>query len=189
MPEKITRDAFLFFGARGPQGKNDFAQCGPCRMFVPSSALPGTTSGRCIIHGTKVEIDEDDSCGFMCGWPTPDGKPNPQVVKDHAEELMKNIPGSVTPEISGLVSRRVQCHRCFHADPRVKRCILYAKLNKQMPDIWDLEEAIEPNTCCNAQTPKGGKISSKRQVESGSDGADDDDAPKQPMFGRMAYAK
>jgi hypothetical protein len=150
--DKITRDAFLFLRPKLPKLAEDFAQCGPCRMFVPEEALGGELKGdRCIIHGAFVAIDEDDSCGFMVGWPTEDGSPNPEVVKDHAAELKKQIPGSVTPEDSGLVSRRVQCHRCEFAENNVTRCGLFAKLNQAMPDIFNLNTEIEQHSCCNAQ--------------------------------------
>ena len=149
---KIERDAFLFLKPKHLD--EDFAQCGPCRMFVPAEALDGKMKGRCILHGSKVDIDEDDSCGFMAPWPTPDGKPNPKVVGDHAAELLKNIPGSVTPEDSGLVSRRVQCHRCVYADQSVSKCGLYAKLNRLMSDEFNLDTKIERHSCCNAQMPK-----------------------------------
>lgn len=149
MIERITRDAFLYLAPK--KDKATFAQCGPCRMFVPE--VEGREGGRCVIHGSDVEIDEDDSCGFMVEWPTPDGKPNPEVVKDHAEELAKGIPGSVTPEESGLVDRRVQCHRCRYMEDG-PTCGLYAKLN-QMSD-FDLDEKIERNACCNAQMPANG---------------------------------
>jgi hypothetical protein len=155
MTEKIDRSSFIYLPPKNGT-EEDFAQCGPCRMFVPEELLPkGFKGDRCIIHGTRVVIDEDDSCGFMVPWPTPDGTPNVEVQKDHAAELAKDIPGSVTPEQSGLVSRRVQCHRCkWPANKAITRCRLYYMLTKKFPDIFDLDPNIEPHACCNAQTPK-----------------------------------
>ncbi len=154
--EKIGRDAFIYLPPKKSIAK-DFAQCGPCRMFVPNEYLSnGVKGGRCIIHGSKVRIDEDDSCGFMVPWPTPDGSPNTKVVKDHAEELAKNIPGSVTPQQSGLVDRWVQCFRCKFANDDVSRCGLYESLNQKLPKLFDLDTEIERHACCNAQTPKEG---------------------------------
>jgi hypothetical protein len=155
--EKIGRDAFIYLAPKTEGQAEDFAQCGPCRMFVPEAALKGSElkGDRCIIHGSFVALDDDDSCGFMVPWPTPDGSPNPEVVADHARELIKMIPGSVSPEDSGLVDRRVQCHRCkFPEDKQVMRCGLYAALNRQFADIFDLKVEIEPHACCNAQTPR-----------------------------------
>ena len=150
MPDKIGRDAFLYLPPKKGV-EEDFAQCGPCRMFVPE--VEGREGGRCVIHGSEVEVDEDDSCGFMVPWPSPDGAPNPEIIEDHAEELAKGIPGSVSPEYSGLVSRRVQCHRCRFEENGATKCGLYAKLNKEFPDIFDLDEKITPNSCCNGQEP------------------------------------
>ncbi len=153
--EKITRDAFLYLPPRRGV-EDDFAQCGPCRMFVRNELLPkGWRGDRCIIHGSRVEIDDDDSCGFMLPWPTPNGAPVEHVMRAHAAELAKNIPGSVTPTQSGLVSRRVQCHRCRFAESKATHCGLYEETNEKMPDKYDLNPSIEPHACCNAQQPKG----------------------------------
>jgi hypothetical protein len=145
---KVSRDAFIYLEPK--HDKYDFAQCGPCRMWTGED-------GRCIIHGSKIKIAYYDSCGYMAEWATPDGKPNKKVVEDHTVELHKGIPGSVTPEESGLVSRRVQCHRCRFANAMVDRCMLYEKLNKEFPDIFDLDPKIKRHACCNAQTPKSAK--------------------------------
>ncbi len=147
MPDKIGRDAFLYLPPKKGV-EEDFAQCGPCRMFVPE--VEGREGGRCVIHGSEVEVDEDDSCGFMVPWPSPDGAPNPEIVEDHAEELAKGIPGSVSPEYSGLVSRRVQCHRCRFMEEG-PTCGLYVELNRS--SNFDLEVEIEAHACCNAQMP------------------------------------
>lgn len=147
---KVTRDAFLYLAPK--KDKKNFAQCIDCRMFVPM--VEGYEGGRCVIHGSNIEIDGDDSCGFMVEWPTPDGKPNPKVVKDHAEELAKGIPGSVTPKESGLVDRLVQCHRCFFERDNVTWCFLFDFMNKMAPEIFDFDINIERHACCNAQTSK-----------------------------------
>lgn len=151
---RITRDAFLFLTPHSDEQKKDFAQCGPCRMFVPEQYFNGKLHGsRCVIHGSKQVVDEGDSCGFMVPWPTPNGKAVEHVVKDHAAELAKGIPGSVTAKESGLVSRRVQCHRCRFQENSALICGLYKDLNKLAPEIFDLDEVITPNSCCNAQEP------------------------------------
>ncbi len=147
MADKITRDAFLYLAPK--KEKENFAQCIACRMFIPE--VEGYKGGRCVIHGSEVEIDGDDSCGFMVEWPTANGAPNPETVEDHAEELAKGVPGSVTPEESGLVSRRVQCHRCRFVEEG-PRCGLYIELNS-VSSNFDLDVNIEPHACCNAQMP------------------------------------
>jgi len=118
-------------------------------MFVPE--VEGLKGARCVIHGSKVELDADDSCGFFVDWPTPDGKPNPDVVKDHAEELAKGLQGSVTPEESGLVGK-VQCHRCAFAEEAATLCALYRDVTKALPDLFNLDDKIKPHACCNAWT-------------------------------------
>lgn len=151
---RVGRDAFLFMTPNSAKEKEEFAQCGPCRMFVPEEYLQGKLQGdRCIIHGSRQDLDEDDSCGFFVPWPTPGGKPVEEVVRAHASELLKGVAGSVSAQESGLVSRRVQCHRCQFANSGASKCGLYADLNRTMPKVFDLDEEITPNSCCNAQEP------------------------------------
>lgn len=150
--EKVTRVAFLFLTPKARDDKGTFAQCWSCRMFVPE--VEGLDGSRCIIHGSKVEVDADDSCGFYVDWPLAKGAPNPDVIRDHANELAKNIPGSVTPEESGLIDERVQCHRCAFALDNANVCGLYRQLNRSAGSISDYDEKITPNSCCNAWTKK-----------------------------------
>src|ERR1051325_2797382 len=152
----MTRDAFIFLTPKSDAEKEEFAQCGPCRMFVPEHYLDGIKGSRCVSDGSDVEVDDDDSCGFFVSWPTEDGSSVEHVVEDHAAELIKGIPGSVTPEDSGLVSRRVQCRRCTFEQGGARKCGLYEELNSKLPDTFDLNTKITPNSCCNAQEPKDG---------------------------------
>jgi hypothetical protein len=152
--DKIGRDAFLYLEPKSHDDVEYFAQCGPCRFFVPQKAL-GTKfdSGRCILHGSHVPINEEDSCGFFADWP--DGKVARETVYRNAAELKRMIGGSVTGEESGLVARRVQCHRCrFAGNRQATRCGLYDELNKKLPTAFALDPNIKPHACCNAQMPK-----------------------------------
>lgn len=139
LPEKVTRSAFLYLepGTLGDQA--DFAQCGSCRMFVLGK---GGEKGRCVIHGSRIAVDEDDSCGFYMGG---SADPRPVVV------------ASVTPEESGLAGRLVQCHRCRFANAKATICELFVGLNKKMPGAFALDARIDPHGCCNAQTPKANR--------------------------------
>ncbi len=149
MVEKIGRDAFLYLEP-GKSPPENFAQCEPCRMMVPDEYLPGDVD-RCIIHGSSVKVDEGFSCGFMCGWPT--GKPNPEVIRNHAAELKRGVAGSVTPKESGLVDRPVRCENCYYHEAKPSGCGLYRKLQKAMPETFDFGGfAVHPKACCNANT-------------------------------------
>lgn len=189
MVEKITRATFIYFPPRVPEIAEDNAQCGACRVWVPQHAMPTIPGPRCVLHGSKMDADDDDSCGLMIPWPTPDGQPVAQVVKDHARELMKGIPGSVTPEQSGFVKRRVQCHRCYWGRQSNTRCGLYELLNKLQPMVFDLDTKIEPHACCNAQTPRGKPETEIARWHHGlgdNDAERDEAAAKQgPAFGRI----
>lgn len=128
--DKITRAAFLYM----PPGKRgeDNAQCKSCIMWLAEH-------DRCIIHAADVVVDDDDSCGFyLPGSPARKGMGRPM--------------GLVTPKESGLVGRQVRCDNCFYADHG--SCGLYAELNRTMPAVFDLDEKIDADACCNAQTKK-----------------------------------
>lgn len=145
---KITRDAFVYLNPISEVSKNRFAQCETCRLWVP-----GFEGGGCIIHGSKqVPITASMSCALFIAWP--DGKPEPDAVQNHLAELQKDIPGVVTPEESGLVDREVRCENCDYFDSGKAKCGLFEKLNKAMPDIFDLQTDVDAYGCCNAQEPK-----------------------------------
>lgn len=146
---KNTRDAFLYFNHRPNSPKAEFAQCITCRMFVPDEYM-GTDNDKdlCVAHGSKVKVGEEYSCGLYSGWPK--GPPNPQVIRDHAAELKKGIPGSVTPQESGLIDREVRCENCHFFRAAESKCHLYEMLNQALPELWDLDENVDRYGCCNA---------------------------------------
>jgi len=125
---KVTRDAFLYLDPKPPQHR--FAQCGTCRMFLPVRRL-------CAVIGVKVAAT--DSCGFYVhGLPT------------ESQPVAK----SVTAKEAGLVSRPVRCENCTFFRAQEKRCHLYYELNEILPDIFDLDVAVDAKGCCNAQIPR-----------------------------------
>lgn len=152
---KITRDTFLYLEPKDGVNLELFAQCGSCRKFVTQDDLGADfEDDRCITLGSRVSLHDKMSCGAYEPWPTPDGKPNPEVVKNHAEELKKGMPGTMSPEEAGLVDRLVQCHRCGFEKGAATRCGLYEMLNSRMPNTFKLNTKIKPHACCNAQEPK-----------------------------------
>lgn len=145
---KITRDAFIYLEPASAELQDRFAQCKECRMWVP-----GYEGGGCIIHGSKqVPITASMSCALFVAWP--EGTPDEEAVKNHLAELQKDIPGAVTPEQSGLVNREVRCQNCAYFDDTKSVCGLFEKLNKAMPDIFDLKIQVSAYGCCNAQEPR-----------------------------------
>lgn len=128
--KKLERDAFLYLN---PEAYSDnFAQCSTCEMWVEGD-------NRCTIHGPRVKIQGTASCGFYVP-----GEPYSQGAE--TEPL-------VTAEESGLVDRPVRCENCQWGGPSTYRCRLFAGLNERLPDVFDLDEQIEPKGCCNAQLP------------------------------------
>lgn len=127
---KITRDAFLYLDPRG--NRNRFAQCSTCRDWV-------TGDRKCVIHGPKVIVAGGASCGFYVN-----GSPQPPGTLTYAR---------VTPKESGLVLREVRCENCMYFDEKPSECGLYHKLNKALPEYFDLDVNVNAHGCCNANEP------------------------------------
>src|SRR5689334_9403073 len=95
--KKITRDAFLYLEPKEP--KDQFAQCGTCRMFTGKS---------CSILG-KTKVTKDMSCGLYVHGPISPSLAGKEVASYTAKE-------------AGLVNRAVRCENCRSFDNGV--CML-----------------------------------------------------------------
>jgi hypothetical protein len=147
--QRVTRDAFLYFDPKSPE--KQFAQCSTCRKYVPKKFLGASAPfDLCIEHGSKVEVGPGWSCGMYSVWPK--GSPDAVVMRNHASELKPGLPGSVTPEESGLVDREVRCENCGFFQSAACKCGLYAALNLLLPRVFDLDSAVDEYGCCNANT-------------------------------------
>ena len=129
---KVTRESFVYLEPKG-DGKT-FAQCATCRMWT------GKESNTCSILG-KTKVTGDMSCNLYVY-----GKPSPGLSG-------KEIASYTSKEV-GLVKRQVRCENCRSFQNGT--CLLYQTLNKQVPDIFNLNEKVSPQGCCNAQIPKSG---------------------------------
>lgn len=127
-PVKIKRDAFLYMAPKEP--KKEFAQCASCVHFLPKKE-------RCALFGPNLHVPAEASCGLYLH-----GEPND---KQEATAV-------VSPKEAGFVKRKVRCENCISFDDGF--CKLYAMLNKDEPEIFDLDEKVDPQGCCNGQTPK-----------------------------------
>lgn len=149
---KTGRDAFLYMEPEGAEDKGDFAQCADCRLYVGKAYLKDKDEGRCVIHGSKIAVSPDATCGLFIVWPG--GKPDADAIKNHAAQLDDGLAASVTPEESGLIAERVQCRRCDHVYQKNKKCGLFETLTKKLPEVFDLDSKVSPNGCCNAWKKK-----------------------------------
>jgi Pyruvate/2-oxoacid:ferredoxin oxidoreductase delta subunit len=121
--KKIDRSAFIYLDPIGD--KKQFAQCGTCVAFLPGKK-------RCGLFGPNDEVIADASCGLYVN-----GKP-------HDDQPMLN---SVTPRDAGYVLGQVRCENCtWYVD---KKCELFEKLNRELPDIFDLDVDVAAQGCCN----------------------------------------
>jgi len=105
------------------EGNNaKFAQCGSCALGWSTCAIMGNTR----VSPVK------GSCGFYIkGQPTPD----------------RHI-ANLTRAQTGYVERPVRCENCrFYGQGH---CGLYRALNKNMGAIFDLDEKVDAEACCNA---------------------------------------
>lgn len=127
---KIQRDAFGYLAPRG-LNTEQFSQCGQCFLYLPLRQ-------RCAILGDGIQVLAQDACAyFLPGTPT-DGQ--------RCEAL-------ITPIEAGYVQRQVRCENCAFGNGDEKVCELYRRLNNELPEIFDLDEGIDPKGCCNAQVP------------------------------------
>lgn len=131
MADKLGAEAFLYLSPE--QGVDEFAQCSTCRDWVDGD-------DRCYIHGRHVEVKGTMSCGFyVYGQPLEPGSATYAMV---------------SPTESGLVDREVRCENCRHIDFRTDDghvCEFFEKLNKAMPELFDIDIHIDEKGCCNAQ--------------------------------------
>lgn len=58
----------------------------------------------------------------------------------------------LTAKQAGLVNRKVRCENCRSFKDGI--CMLYQTLNESNGEIFNLDEKVNPQGCCNAQMPK-----------------------------------
>ncbi len=126
-PTKLTRDTFLYLDPKPPFAT--FAQCETCMMFT------GEAAETCTIHGAKVRVTKDHSCGlYVHGTPMPD---------EQGHEM-----ASVTPEESGLIKAQVRCENCQSFQAQKTTCTLFQWLSRGW--AFALNPKVHPHGCCNA---------------------------------------
>lgn len=118
---KITRAAFLYLSPKEP--RNQFADCQTCRLYLRAIK-------RCAILPGPVQ--PEDSCGLYIH-----GKPN---------DRQPMTPRVVTREEAGFVTGPVRCENCAYGGDH---CRMFAALNATLPQMFDLDETIDPKGCCN----------------------------------------
>lgn len=121
---KIDRSAFIYLKPKGD--KDEFAQCATCVAFLPEKQ-------RCAWFGKDDKVIAKASCALYVH-----GKPNDD----------QEIINSVTPEAAGYVEAEVRCENCQHIEGTT--CLLFQKLNQELPEFFDLDSKVENKACCNA---------------------------------------
>jgi hypothetical protein len=137
MADRITRDAFVYLDPSG--NEDEFAQCGTCAIYDEDAQ-------RCGLLGPDLQVDPDDSCGLYVP-----GEPGAMVPDDGPEAY-------VSAEQAGFVSRQVRCENCTYYNADMQGCDLYYKLNKALPQMFNLDTRVDAKGCCNAQTPANGAV-------------------------------
>lgn len=122
---KIDRSAFIYMQPKEPV--SSFAQCSTCAQFLP-------TKRRCAIFTGNDKVVKTASCAlYVHGIPHDD----------------QQIINSTNPQEAGYINASVRCENCEHFDGR-NTCQLFAKLNNQLPDMFDLDTNVNSKGCCNA---------------------------------------
>lgn len=136
MEPKIDRSAFLYMEPDDESfGKNKkFAQCGTCKLWT------GAKRKRCFILGKDKLILSIDTCALYVN-----GEPDTSLAGKEEARL--------TLEEAGYERRSVRCENCIAFNRKESICELFRSLNKKMPDMFDLNENVLWDGCCNANTP------------------------------------
>lgn len=122
--EKIGRWAFIYLKPKG--NKDEFAQCSTCIAFLPERQ-------RCAWFGKDDKVVAKGSCNLYVH-----GKPNND----------QKIINAVTPKEAAYVEAEVRCENCQHIEGTT--CLLFQKLNQELPEFFDLDSKVEDKACCNA---------------------------------------
>lgn len=157
--EKHTREDFLYLDPQPPVDLH--AQCGSCMMFTGKMNINGDAKkdevATCTILGS-VPIRRLGSCNlYVHGDPVPNERGKETAY--------------TTKEAAGYVERIVRCENCYHFNASESECMLYEELNEESPDLFDLDEYVDPKGCCNLQKPNEETeptISEGSEIEGGS---------------------
>lgn len=107
----------------------DFAQCSSCQVWIKDRE-------RCLWLGNDQPVLKGDSCILYVQGDPIDGD---------VDAL-----GSLTEDEVGFFRGDVRCENCVSASDDARHCFLYEKLNEAFPDLFLLNEVVEPKACCNA---------------------------------------
>ena len=124
---KQNRTALGFITGRDKRG---FAQCSTCHQLMPTRSV-------CAIMARPVRKDIGSCNYYAPGLPHDNQLPAPCYGYNEAS----------------YVERAVRCGNCAWFAPG-DRCGLYHLLNTQAPTVFELDERVTANDCCNAQTPR-----------------------------------
>jgi len=131
-PMKMRRDVFNYFD--NADNAPNYAQCGsPCYHFDRDNGLCA------IMRSDDNAAAAGDTCNKFCP-----GQYDGHRVKD-GEGLLK-------PEVGFRSGTAARCENCFWLGGI--QCGFFAACNESAPDIFDLDENVNPLGCCDAQTPK-----------------------------------
>ena len=81
----------------------------------------------------KRQVVANASCGLYI-----QGRP-------HDDQPIQDV---VTPDEAGYVLGQVRCENCSWY--KNGTCELFAQLDRQMPDTFDLKDSVSASGCCNA---------------------------------------
>lgn len=137
--DRIKRESMLYMEPTKTSygDPNDFAQCGSCFMFM------GEKRNRCYILGKELEVKAKETCGLYVN-----GKP--EIERAGTEKKM------VSAEEAGYQKDTPNCKRCYWY--AFGMCGLFAKLNLEDPDHFDMKVPVSPNGCCDGWTPQDAKF-------------------------------
>lgn len=122
---RLDRSAFVYM--EPTDNPDQHAQCTSCFMFMPKKQ-------RCSIFPKDFKVVATASCNLYVSGAPNDNQP---------------FRSSVSPDAAGYVEAEVRCENCSWFN-KPNNCGLFTDLNKQPPQIWNLNETVNPKGCCNA---------------------------------------
>ena len=155
---KLDREAFSYLEPRkGIDAPGDFRACSSCKNFVPERAFHAATTGNhCVLFGS-FPVAPNANCARYVPWPM--GKPIESVIEAHALACLNGSRASLSPFDAGYCEDHGHSHKCRNcrhydfmgdAETAGPECEFMEELNRELPNIFQLREAVDPDGGCSA---------------------------------------
>jgi len=155
---RLTMTALGYLAPRkGIDAPGDFRSCMSCRNFVPERAFHAATTGNhCVLLGTWP-IEPHGNCNHYAPWGN--GKPVEAAIEAHALACLNGSRAALTPWDVNYCCDHGHSHKCRDckhfdrigdADTNGPECELAEEFNREIPNVFQASESVDPDGGCNA---------------------------------------